>query len=228
MAYVYRHIRHDKNIPFYIGVGLSDKNYFRAYQKSKSKRSEYWHNISQNGYDVEILMDGLTKEQAFEKEKEFIKLYGRKNNNTGILCNMTDGGENPPINVGDKNPAKRKEVREKLSKQRIGIKLTNEHRKNLSISSIRSGKKPPSRKGKKMSRESVNKMIKSRFLKGSRRKVIYQYDELGNFIKEWKYSKDIKILNPKFSLGNIQSVCRGIRKIAYGYIWSYEDARGRG
>ena len=28
-----------------------------------------------------------------DKEKEFIALYGRKNNNTGILANMTEGGD---------------------------------------------------------------------------------------------------------------------------------------
>ena len=32
MAYIYRHIRLDKNEPFYIGIG-SDKDYKRAYNK---------------------------------------------------------------------------------------------------------------------------------------------------------------------------------------------------
>ena len=43
MAYVYRHIRLDTNQPFYIGIG-SDKNYFRANQKTSSKRNSYWVN----------------------------------------------------------------------------------------------------------------------------------------------------------------------------------------
>jgi len=92
MAYVYRHIRLDKNQPFYIGIGKDD-NFKRAYQKSKTKRSEYWHNIANNGYEVEILMDGLTWEEACEKEKEFISLYGRSDIGTGILCNHTCGGD---------------------------------------------------------------------------------------------------------------------------------------
>jgi hypothetical protein len=37
MAYVYRHIRLDKNEPFYIGVG-SDSNYSRAFTKRSSHR----------------------------------------------------------------------------------------------------------------------------------------------------------------------------------------------
>jgi hypothetical protein len=92
LAYVYRHIRLDKNEPFYIGIG-KDATYKRAYQSSKTKRSEFWHNIASKGYEVEILMDDLTWEQACEKEKEFISIYGRKDLGTGILVNLTDGGE---------------------------------------------------------------------------------------------------------------------------------------
>jgi|688.fasta_scaffold779310_1 hypothetical protein len=91
MAYVYRHIRIDKNEPFYIGVSNSNKSYYRA---DKKDRNNLWSKItSKTKYIVEILLDDLTWEQACEKEKEFIKLYGRINNNTGILSNLTDGGE---------------------------------------------------------------------------------------------------------------------------------------
>ena len=92
MAYVYRHIRTDKNEPFYIGIG-SDANYNRAHQNSKNKRSDLWHRVSSKGYEVEILMDDLTWEQACEKEKEFISMYGRINKGTGTLSNLTDGGD---------------------------------------------------------------------------------------------------------------------------------------
>ena len=39
MAYVYRHIRLDKNEPFYIGIG-SDKTYKRANARYKGDRNE--------------------------------------------------------------------------------------------------------------------------------------------------------------------------------------------
>lgn len=91
MAYVYRHIRHDKNEPFYIGIG-SDNNYNRAYQNKK--RNNLWHKIEKiTSYDVEILVDNISWDQACIKEKEFIKLYGKKCDNSGTLSNITDGGE---------------------------------------------------------------------------------------------------------------------------------------
>ena len=40
MACVYRHIRLDKNIPFYIGISTNNK---RPY--SKNGRNNYWKNI---------------------------------------------------------------------------------------------------------------------------------------------------------------------------------------
>jgi hypothetical protein len=91
MAFIYRHIRLDKNEPFYIGIS-SNESYNRAY--CKYKRNSYWNNIvKKTNYKVEIMLDNITWEEAIEKEIEFIKLYGRKNNNTGILCNLTNGGE---------------------------------------------------------------------------------------------------------------------------------------
>jgi hypothetical protein len=90
MAYLYRHIRLDKQEVFYVGIG-SDEKYERAY--SKDSRTQYWRSISKLGYEVEIVLDDLTWEEACEKEKEFIKLYGRKDLKEGTLVNMTDGGE---------------------------------------------------------------------------------------------------------------------------------------
>lgn len=111
MAYVYRHIRLDKNIPFYIGISAdTDGKYARAYKISRD-RSYIWKRIvAKTKFEVEILMDGLTWDQACEKEKEFIKLYGRINTKTGILANLTDGGEG---NIG---VVITKENRDKLAK----------------------------------------------------------------------------------------------------------------
>jgi len=60
MAYLYRHIRLDKNEPFYIGIG-SDENYERAY--NNHNRSIFWKNIiNKTPYEIEIILDDLTWE----------------------------------------------------------------------------------------------------------------------------------------------------------------------
>ena len=94
MAYVYRHIRLDKNEPFYIGIGSdSEGQYKRAHDKNR-KHNQIWRNIvAKTNYEVEILLDGLTWDDATKKEIELISLYGRINKKTGVLANMTDGGD---------------------------------------------------------------------------------------------------------------------------------------
>jgi hypothetical protein len=91
--YLYRHIRLDKNEPFYIGIGHTDNNkYNRAY--TKNKRNDFWKNIvNHTDYEVEIVYETNLKDEIFEKEKEFINLYGRRDLNNGTLVNLTDGGE---------------------------------------------------------------------------------------------------------------------------------------
>lgn len=92
MAYVYQHIREDSNTIFYIGIGENDKNNFkRAY--SKYDRNKYWRNITNKiSWKVEILHKNLTWEQACALEINYIQKYGRVDLQTGLLCNMTDGG----------------------------------------------------------------------------------------------------------------------------------------
>lgn len=99
--YLYRHIRLDKNEPFYIGIGTKcikfkhhsiKSEYKRAY--SKGKRNNLWYKIvNKAGYKVDILIESNDYNFIKKKEVEFIKLYGRKDLRSGTLCNMTDGGE---------------------------------------------------------------------------------------------------------------------------------------
>jgi len=92
MAYVYRHIREDKNEVFYIGIGKI-KNYKRAYQKNKSRNALWKNIIKKTNYTVEIIVDNLSWEEACNKEIELIKFYGRIDLGIGTLANLTDGGD---------------------------------------------------------------------------------------------------------------------------------------
>lgn len=94
MAYVYRHIRLDKNVPFYIGISSDPEGNYRRSKNATRDKSYIWRRIvAKTEYEIEIMIEGLTWEQACEKEKEFIQLYGRVNKKTGTLANLTDGGE---------------------------------------------------------------------------------------------------------------------------------------
>jgi hypothetical protein len=125
MAYVYKHIRKDKNEVFYIGIGKY-KN--RAY--SKSGRNTHWNNITKNiEYDVEIIEDNLSWNDACEREKYWIKYYGRRNLNEGTLVNMTDGGE------GQFGRIVTDDMKKRLSEFNKGKFLSDEHKKKISNSS---------------------------------------------------------------------------------------------
>jgi len=138
MALVYRHIRIDKNEPFYIGVASS---YKRAY--SKNGRNAIWNRIvSKSDYEIEILIDDISREYALEKEIEFIKLYGRVNTGTGSLCNLTDGGEGTYKTIVSEDTRKKRSLKmkgrklseahkDKISKSHIGKNISYEHKHKL-------------------------------------------------------------------------------------------------
>lgn len=97
--YIYRHIRLDKNVPFYIGIGTNPENcscpslsFRRAY--NFNARSVAWKNIfSRTAVEVEIIYTSSSYDEIKYKETEFIKLYGQIIRGQGTLINLTDGGD---------------------------------------------------------------------------------------------------------------------------------------
>jgi hypothetical protein len=127
MAYLYRHIRLDKNEPFYIGIG-SDSAYKRAYETKSNRRNYIWNKITaKTDFEVEIMLDNLTWQEACIKEIEFISLYGRIDNKNGILSNMTDGGDGTiGVNVWNKGKKLSKHHIDSLSRAQTGLKRSRE------------------------------------------------------------------------------------------------------
>jgi hypothetical protein len=165
MAYVYRHIRLDKNEPFYIGISRKDDHLYKRAHKG-TNRNEHWHRIvSKTDYRVEILFDEIDFDSAKQKEIEFIKLYGRSNLNYGTLCNMTDGGEGTVnrINTDKHNLAISKANKGKVFSQTHRERLSK-NAKNRSEDIINAQRKrliniAKNNIGKKQSLESINKRI---------------------------------------------------------------------
>ena len=107
-SYVYAYLREDTT-PYYIGKGVGNR------YKEK-------HNVVVPSDDrIKFIKTNLTDHEAIALEIELIAKYGRKDLGTGILRNMTDGGE------GMLNPSA--EVRKKLSDAKVGKKPNNHNKK---------------------------------------------------------------------------------------------------
>lgn len=149
MAYLYRHIRLDKNEVFYVGVGNDDEGeYKRAYSGEVFRRnSKIWQRIvAKTGYNVEIVLYDISWQNALEKEKEFIALYGRIDKKTGTLSNQTDGGQGVLGLIQSQESIKRSADAKRGKKQseesnrkrseslkKAGRKMTDEHKRKLSM-----------------------------------------------------------------------------------------------
>lgn len=139
MAIVYQHRRNDTNEVFYVGIGTQKR---RAY--STKARSKLWHNTVNKayGYSVELLFEELTWEEACLQEILLITNLGRKDLGTGLLVNLTNGGEGivglktnphtgkPSWNAGVEWP---QEQKDKLRATRMKNGNTSSWRKGLAV-----------------------------------------------------------------------------------------------
>jgi hypothetical protein len=120
MAVVYLHKTKDTNLIFYVGIGKTER---RAY--SKAVRNKLWlYVIQKHDYEVEVLHNNISWEEACIVERSLIERYGRRDINTGILVNMTDGGDG----AGNLSV----ESRMKISETSKGRTKTPEQRQRLS------------------------------------------------------------------------------------------------
>lgn len=218
LYYLYSHIRLDTNKVFYIGIGTNNKrdSYYRANQKTQ--RNKYWTNIvNKTDYKINIICHCKVWEDICEKEKEFIKLYGRKDLNLGSLCNFTDGGEGRfgkqlDVSIGEREKFNTKRL-ENLRKVWVGKKHSQE---TIDIIKFKN-------KGQKRTEEAKLKMSLSR--KGIIRtpaKKINQFTKNGEFIKTWDSSK-MAAEELNFKYAGIINACKN-NKLYYDYKWKkYED-----
>lgn len=233
-GYVYRHIRLDKNEVFYIGIGGFNKkeplySYKRAYS---NRRNNYWKNITnKTDYIVEIISEGLTREQACKKEIEFIKLYGRIDLGTGTLVNLTDGGEgsNGPkteehkkkIGLSNKGKKHTKDFCENISKRQTGYKHTDETKNKISKAS----KGNKYNLGRKHSQESIMnyKIGASKHSYDSRKSAAEKVSKPVYCVELDKIFKSITQagIELNISASHISAVCNGKRKTAAGYKWKF-------
>jgi hypothetical protein len=238
MAYIYRHIRLDKNEPFYIGIGKDDLKEFKRAHHSGNKRNKIWKAItSKTGYIVEILFDDLSWEEAKLKEIEFIKLYGRINKGNGILSNMTDGGDGSlgctpsPETIAkiiantdyshNRDPDKIKKIDYSYNRNPDKIKrsiLNTDYKARNAKTDYSFNKNRDYTYLQKYCNTPEARQKQADSLK----KPVLQYDLTGNLIKEWKGSTDAAInLGNKNSSSDIRKCCDNKIKTCKGYIWKW-------
>ena len=115
--YVYAFLREDGS-PYYVGKGTGNRAW--------CKRRTVPHRPVDSSRII-ILKDTLTETEAFSEEIRLIRFHGRKDNGTGILRNLTDGGEgmsNPSVETR----AKQSEARSGENNPNFGKKASAETR----------------------------------------------------------------------------------------------------
>lgn len=233
--------------PFYVGKGKHGrlKQHLQPKRLSdNSIKSNTINKIISETNELPIhykIYDGLSFDEANRIEIDMIKHFGRVDLNTGILTNMTDGGE------GFKNIIFTEVTRKKMSESAIGVKtysnngmskvveqytldgvLLNTYNslreaaetngfclKNIS-SCCRGKSKTASGFIWKYVGKSYKPTIKAEVK--DKRKKVYQYDLDGNYIT---YFDSVSIAEKLTGINHISSVCLGRLNFAGGYQWRF-------
>lgn len=117
--YTYAYLREDLS-PYYIGKGRGNRMFSTHRHIAKPK----------DNHRIAMLRGNMSEEQALKHECEIIKFFGRKDLGTGLLRNMTDGGEGTS---GHKHTEEYKEKRRDL---RLDFRHTEESKARMSLARI--------------------------------------------------------------------------------------------
>lgn len=203
--YVYAFLRNKssstgpKYSPYYIGKGQGA----RAYSRNRNGAPR-----PTDSNFIVFVQEGLTEEEAFSLEKYCIALYGRIDNGTGILRNLTDGGE------GTSGWVVSEDVRLRMSEAQQGEKhylfgKTHSQETKEKMSKSKQGEKHPLW-GRTHTQESRNKM--------SQTKLKYLY-ELTDPNGDIYVTDNLKAFTRQHDLnqGNLVNVINGKKKSHKGW-----------
>ncbi len=222
--YLYRHIRLDKNEPFYIGVGTKCDNIDNlSHKRSKTtqNRNKFWKRIeAKTEYKIDILFYSNDYNFILQKEIEFIALYGRRNLNKGTLCNLTDGGEGM---LGYKQSEETK------LKKSIAMKKVIRKPEHIEKSKHAKRKKAEERgfwiTGSEK-RKGVPKPNHPNCVEAARKKCsirVKQFTITGEHLSTWDSMNAAERFLINKTTGKISMVCNGKRPSAYGFVWRFEN-----
>jgi len=213
--YLYRHIRPDTNEVFYVGIGTKqddhddtfENEYARAFKRHS--RNSYWHNVYEKcgrKREVEIMLESDDYDWLEDKEREFVKLYGRADLGLGTLVNLTDGGD------GKRGCKQTEEAKRRISEANKGRPLSEEHKEKIRKSLT--GKKRTNK-----NREAISRGARNRKTTRS----VLQYSLDGNFIQEWNSVLEAaEQMGFEKSRSKVYRCANGFQTNAAGFIWKWK------
>ena len=153
--YTYAFLREDRT-PYYIGKGKGNRAYRRRDKGIKPPKDKS---------RIIFLKQNLTEEEAFRHEIYMIAVFGRKDLGTGILHNLTDGGDGASGYVFSEETKRKQSEAHKGNTTWLGKTHSEETKRKMS--DTRKGKthseetkrkQSEAKKGKTFSEESKRKM----------------------------------------------------------------------
>ena len=223
-------------------VGITSQNPIKRWNNGLgyNRQIYFYRAILKYGWDNikhEIIVSGISGEEAKYLERHYIEKYQANNPNFGY--NLTKGGEGTlgfhhsqesrnSMSIKHSGRKIPRDVVERIASKNRGKKMTEEAKKKMSEAKLNQSfetkqKISNTKKGKSHSKAHCLNISKA--LKGRNNiwnnKAVLQCSKQGVFIKEWNTIFEAsRVLN--ISQGNIVACCKGRLKSAGGFIWKYK------
>lgn len=222
MSYsVYKHTTPSGKV--YIGITSKPVEERWLNGRGYAKNEHFWNAIKKYGWDNiehQVLVSGLSKDEASEVEKMYIALYRSHEIKHGY--NLTEGGETGIVHTMES----RRKLSESKKGQRynIGVPFTEERKRHLSENHADvSGEKNPMYGKKKPAEEIAQRQSHRVYKYGSENpcaRPILQLDMDGNIVKRWG---SIIEAAEVYCRTSIKDCLRGKYKQHRGYQWRYAN-----
>jgi hypothetical protein len=220
--YVYEWYFIDTDNVFYVGKGKG-----RRYREQKDRNDKFKNYINKYKCNVRKVFENLTEDVAYQKEIELIAYY---KNIRQCKCNLTDGGDAPPVFRGVNAYNRREVVQLSINGEYIKTwQYIQEIEKELNISNAHITACCKGRFGKRSAggylwiyKEDYDCNKTYSYKRISRAKKVLQYSLDGYFVKEWESLTQISE-TLGFMASGISMSISGKYGTCGGYVWKSKE-----